>query len=219
MLHNSLPENELQEMVESLFFETIPRKNVESLEILPLRNERLRCRLLQTVQRDGGVWSRLRIAWHLPGGVNAAEAILHHGIQCDEEHCACGRYGLGGYVALSAAKANAYADSDGAGGCRQLFMVVALPEADIVKGERGIRPARTAADLPSHPTDLCFVDSARLYCTCLLRYNWVPTGRREKIATAGSRVSHVVSRTPSRGRRSLGGSTRGTSQSPPDSHA
>jgi len=119
-------------------------------------------------------------------------AITEEGICCDEARCACGRYGRGGYVALSAAKANAYADSGGAGGKRHLFMVLALPDEDVVQGERGIRPIRTAADLPSHPTEFCFVDAARLHCLCLLTYNWVPTGRRSKNRSKSARVSHVV---------------------------
>jgi len=117
--------------------------------------------------------------------VAAAAAIETCGIRCDDGHCACGRYGRGGYVATSAAKANAYADSDGAGGWRHLFLVLALPEEDVVKGERGVRPPCTAADLPSHPTEYCFVDEDRLHCVCRMDYQWAPTGRRHKIATSG----------------------------------
>merc|ERR1711879_485457 len=83
-------------------------------------------------------------------------------------------------------------------------MVLALPEGDVVKGERSLRPARTAADLPSHPTEYCFVDSSRLLCVYLITFTWVPTGRREKVVTAGARVSHIVSPSPPSARHRAG---------------
>merc|ERR1712151_710224 len=132
-------------------------------------------------------------------GSHAVESILADGIRCDEETCACGRYGKGGYVAVSAIKANAYADASYEGNedpLRRMFLVLALPDRKIVQGVRGERPIRTAADLPSNPTEYCFVDAARLHCTCMISYRWISTGRREKYATAGARISHIV---PSRG--------------------
>eukprot|EP00928_Gymnodinium_smaydae_P029892 TRINITY_DN22386_c0_g1_i1.p1 TRINITY_DN22386_c0_g1~~TRINITY_DN22386_c0_g1_i1.p1 ORF type:complete len:783 (+),score=109.83 TRINITY_DN22386_c0_g1_i1:97-2349(+) len=188
-----LSDDEEFTLAEELFFESMPRENVDALQVRSVGQEHLRQRFLETVRADGrSGWPRVRVAWHLPGTMGASQAIMENGICCDEEHCACGRYGRGGYVALSAAKANAYADSAGEGGARQLFMVLALPDADVVLGERGVRPAKTAADLPANPTEFCFVDAARLYCVFLLSYVWVPTGRREKVATAAPRVSHVV---------------------------
>merc|ERR1712187_522245 len=75
---------------------------------------------------------------------------------------------------------------------RNLFLVLTLPDEQLVVGEKGTRPSRTAADLPSHPTELCFVDSNRLYCGCLLKYSWLPTGRRQKVHAAAPRISHCV---------------------------
>jgi hypothetical protein len=89
-------------------------------------------------------------------------------------------------------------------------MVLAFPDEDVLKGERGVRPARTAADLPNHPTEYCFVDSSRLLCVYLITFTWVPTGRREKVVTAGARVSHIVSPLSSRNR--AGGKGVNTSQ-------
>lgn len=188
----------VQKKVEDLFFEELPRENVAELSVELLANEDQRLRFQQALHADGGSWSGVRVAWHLPGSAQAVSGIVADGISCEEKHCACGRYGRGGYVALSAAKANAYADSAGEGGLRHLFMVLALPDDDVVLGKRGTRPPRTAADSRSHPTEYCFVEAARLQCVCLLTYRWVPTGRREKVATAGSRVSHVVPRRPLR---------------------
>mmetsp|Transcript_135052 Transcript_135052/g.269498 ORF Transcript_135052/g.269498 Transcript_135052/m.269498 type:complete len:799 (-) Transcript_135052:316-2712(-) len=170
---------------EELLFHDLPSENVQALNITVLQDQNSRSAFLAKLQDDGGKISRVRIAWHLAGGAAAAAAIETRGIRCDDGHCACGRYGRGGYVATSAAKANAYADSDGAGGWRHLFLVMALPEEDVVRGERGFRPPCTAADLPSHPTEYCFVDEARLHCVCRMDYQWAPTGRRPKVATSG----------------------------------
>eukprot|EP00747_Dinoflagellata_sp_TGD_P190638 gnl/TRDRNA2_/TRDRNA2_52719_c0_seq1.p1 gnl/TRDRNA2_/TRDRNA2_52719_c0~~gnl/TRDRNA2_/TRDRNA2_52719_c0_seq1.p1 ORF type:complete len:510 (-),score=67.21 gnl/TRDRNA2_/TRDRNA2_52719_c0_seq1:776-2305(-) len=192
---------EVRALAEGLLFESLPPENVADLRVTVLQGEQSRLRFLDTLASDGGhhAWPRVKTAWHLAGGRHAVSSILHNGIRCDEEHCACGRYGRGGYVALSAAKANAYADSCGEEGTRRhLFLVFALPEEEIVRGERGVRPPHTAADLPACPTEYCFVDSSRLHCACLLTYRWVPTGRREKVSSAGPRVSHVVHSRPSR---------------------
>jgi len=194
LLDGTLGDDEAQALAEELLFESLPRENVAELRVELVGAEWSRRRFVQALRADGGRWSRVRVTWHLPGSAQAISAITESGICCDEEHCACGRYGRGGYVALSAAKANAYADSDGEGGTRHLFLVLALPEEETVYGERGLRPSRTAADLPSHPTEYCFVDAARLHCACLLTYRWVATGRREKVTTAGPRVSHIVPR-------------------------
>mmetsp|Transcript_42659 Transcript_42659/g.121617 ORF Transcript_42659/g.121617 Transcript_42659/m.121617 type:complete len:539 (-) Transcript_42659:143-1759(-) len=184
----------LHQLAEELLFESLPRGNVAELAVTPTGNEHSRHRFLGTLRAEEGRWSRVRVAWHLPGTPAAARSIAERGICCDGEHCSRGRYGRGGYVALSAAKANAYAGLRGEGDTRCLFLVLALPEADTVRGERGVRPARTASDLPSNPTEYCFVDPSRLHCACLITYRWVPTGRRDKVATAGAAVSHVVPR-------------------------
>jgi len=172
-------------VAEELLFHDLPSENVQALNVTVLQDQNSRTAFLAKLQDDGGKISRVRIAWHLAGGAAAAAAIETRGIRCDDGHCACGRYGRGGYVATSAAKANAYADSDGAGGWRHLFLVLALPDEDVVKGERGFRPRCTAADLPSHPTEYCFVDEDRLHCVCRMDYQWAPTGRRPKVATSG----------------------------------
>jgi len=215
-----LGEAAAQAFVEDHLFKSLPRENVSNLEVQAVASEHSRRQFLDAIRRDnavragasssvsasiaGGACARVKIAWHLPGSDSAAASIIDNGIRCDEDHCACGRYGRGGYVALSAAKANAYADASGEGGTRKLFMVLALPEEDVVKGERSLRPARTAADLPSHPTEYCFVDSSRLLCVYLITFTWVPTGRREKVVTAGARVSHIVSPSPPSARHRAG---------------
>lgn len=181
-------------LVENLFLRSMPRENVADLTVTQLDDQQSKQRFLRCVDDNGNRWSRVRATWHFPGDVEAVSAIAANGICCDEEHCACGRYGRGGYVALSAAKANAYADSDGEGGVRRMFLVLALPDHDVAQGKRGTRPRCTAADSRTYPTEYCFVDPARLHCVCLLTYRWVPTGRREKITTARSRVSHIVPR-------------------------
>lgn len=171
------------DVVEDMFFESLPPENVSSLTVRPLRNQQSMDSFLRVLQADGGRWSRVRVTWHLAGGLEAAASIMRGGICCEEAHCSCGRYGKGGYVAVTAAKANAYVGCEG-DGLRHLFLVLSLPEEDVVQGERGTRPVRTAADLPNHPTEFCFVDGTRLHCAALLTYRWVPTERREKVVAA-----------------------------------
>jgi len=191
LLVGSLAMCHARDLCESIFFESMPRENVADLVVEQLSNVHSQQRFQEAVRNHGG-WQRVRAAWHFPGSEKAIESILRDGIACDEEHCACGRYGRGGYVALSAAKAHAYADSFGQGGLRHVFLVLALPDVELVAGEKDTRPQRTAADLPSHPTELCFVDPARLHCACLLKYTWLPTGRRQKVYAAAPRVSHFA---------------------------
>jgi len=178
----------VRRVVEGLFYESVPRENVRHLRTMALHNMHFRELFLRTLHAEGGDDARVQFGWHLAGSLAAAEAIQIQGIRCDDQHCACGRYGRGGYVATSAAKANVYADSEGAGGERHLFLVLALPGDTIVQGRRGERAECTAADLPSHPTEYCFVDQARLYCACRLDYLWIPTGRRAKVTSAGGHV-------------------------------
>eukprot|EP00927_Polykrikos_kofoidii_P054356 TRINITY_DN48782_c0_g1_i1.p1 TRINITY_DN48782_c0_g1~~TRINITY_DN48782_c0_g1_i1.p1 ORF type:complete len:569 (+),score=78.88 TRINITY_DN48782_c0_g1_i1:132-1838(+) len=190
---NRLQADELQSFVADMFFQSLPRENVADLKILSIQEGSSRRAFLEVVAAGGEhQWSRVKIAWHL-SPLEAVSAILANGICCDEGSACRGRYGRGGYVALTAAKANAYYDKMGLpGGLRNMFLVLALPETDVVKGQRGERPVRTATDCTAVPTEYCFVDPTRLTCACLLTYRWVPTGRREKVATACARVSHVV---------------------------
>lgn len=174
--------------VERLLFETLPPENVEVLKITPLHNARSRQLFLNLLHEEGGNVSLVRLAWHLAGNAVAADAIQAEGIRCDTRHCTCGRYGRGGYVATSAAKANAYADSECDSGNRHLFLVLVLPEEEVARGKRGTRPLSTAVDYPGHPTEYCFVDDARLHCVCRVDYLWLPTGRREKVTTSGGHV-------------------------------
>jgi len=167
--------------------ESLPAENLQNIRPMALHSRRSRDEFLQRLEEEGGDYSRIRFAWHLCGSAAAARAIQTEGIRCDEGHCMCGRYGRGGYVAMTAAKANAYGDSD-SDGDRHIFLVLAIPEDDVVRGERGTRPPRTAADLPSCPTEYCFVDQSRLHCICRVDYTWVPTGRRTKLFTAGGHV-------------------------------
>ena len=174
-----------------MLIRSLPHENVQDLQISMLPNHASRDAFLETLLGDAGAGSsglnRVRVTWHCAGGAAAADAIQVEGIRCsDDGRCARGRYGRGGYVASCAAKANAYAGSEGAGGQRHLFLVLALPEEELYKGERGQRASRTVADCPAHPTEYCFVDESRLLCVCRLDFHWVPTGRRPKVATAGN---------------------------------
>lgn len=178
MFHGALGEQELLTLVEELLFSSLPRCNVGDLAVAQVGSDGSKERFLRAVQDDGGNWLRVRVAWHLAGSREAAESITVEGIRCEEAHCRVGRYGRGGYVALTAAKANAYADSSVENALRHLFLVLVLPDERVVQGERGVRPTSTAADLPSHPTEYCFVDPSRLHCACLLTYRWVKTSRR-----------------------------------------
>merc|ERR1719204_2727714 len=77
-------------VAEDLFFDSLPRDNVDDLRLVALSNSRSRDMFMRTLVEEGGDTSRVR---------------------CDEGHCVCGRYGRGGYVATSPSKANVYADS------------------------------------------------------------------------------------------------------------
>eukprot|EP00746_Dinoflagellata_sp_MGD_P167244 gnl/MRDRNA2_/MRDRNA2_97713_c0_seq1.p1 gnl/MRDRNA2_/MRDRNA2_97713_c0~~gnl/MRDRNA2_/MRDRNA2_97713_c0_seq1.p1 ORF type:complete len:599 (+),score=95.32 gnl/MRDRNA2_/MRDRNA2_97713_c0_seq1:114-1910(+) len=184
-------------VAEDLLFESLPKENVQDLRVVALQNEKSQQAFLNLLRAEGNRMSRIRVAWHLAGSASAAQSIETDGIRCDEDHCHCGRYGRGGYVATSAAKASAYADSNCAGGDRCLFLVLALPDKEVIEGERGTRPARTAADLPSHPTEYCFVDNSRLHCVCRVDFSWASTGMRIKIATAGGHCSAWRKSSPS----------------------
>lgn len=170
---------------QELLFESMPYDNVQNLKITPLSNARSWHAFQSKLTAEGGKVSRMRFTWHLAGSAAAASGIQAEGIRCSGEHCFCGRYGKGGYVATSAAKANAYADSGCEGGERHLFLVLAIPEREVRTGERGVRPQGTVADCAKYPTEYCFIDEARLHCVCRIDYQWVPTGRRTKVATAG----------------------------------
>lgn len=184
-----IDEQAMNNCLETLLFDSLPLDNVDNLRPMFLGDDASRRRFQDMLHQDGDTHlSRVRFAWHLAGSAAAAKAIETEGISCHEGHCACGRYGRGGYVATSAAKAHAYADSEGQGGERHIFLALILPEEDVLRGERGIRPARTAADLPSCPTEFCFVDQARIHCVFRVDYTWVPTGRRAKKTTVGGHV-------------------------------
>lgn len=170
-------------LAEELLYESLPRDNISKLKITFIQNEESQKRFLSVLRAEGGMLSRVRPVWHLTGRAEAADAIEAQGISCAEENCMCGRYGDGGYVATSAAKANAYVDAEGTSKRRHLFLVLALPEKDLICGERGKRATRTAADNPKHPTEYCFVDQTRLHCVCRLDYSWIATGQRLKMHT------------------------------------
>merc|ERR1712046_570751 len=108
-MQGDLGDDEARKLAENLFLESLPRDNVGALEVDVLANENSRRRFQESLKKRGNAWSKVRVTWHLPGSAQAASSIRENGISCDEDNCSCGRYGLGGYVALSAAKANAYA--------------------------------------------------------------------------------------------------------------
>lgn len=186
MLLDPMNHQETVHMIaERLLFDSLPRENMKRVKATLLNNPRSLDRFVRLLRREGVDASHVRFCWHLTGSAAAADAIQAGGIRCDGDQCLRGRYGPGGYVATCAAKANGYACSEGVGGERHLFLVLALPGDRVVRGTRGVRPPCTAADLPSHPTEFCFVDSARLHCACRFDYVWAPTGRRPKVKTAG----------------------------------
>lgn len=179
LFHRSLGNDELEEIVTQQLFASLPRDNVVELSVQPVDNVSSQDRFYRCLQDDGASWPRVQVAWHLAGSREASEAIISEGLRCEEAHCKTGRYGRGGYVAVTAAKANAYADDSSGDGMRYLFLLLVLPEKDVLQGERNTRPERTAADLPSHPTEYCFVDSARVHTVCLIRYRWLRTRARQ----------------------------------------
>lgn len=182
MAQGSLRQEELASIAGEMLFSSLPEGNVAELSVAPVVHEKSSARFVEKVESRAG-WPRVRVAWHLAGSPEIASSIASSGIRCDEAHCRVGRYGRGGYVATDAAKANAYVNPSSEGCLRHLFLVLALPEDVVVQGRRGLRPQRTAADLPSHPTEYCFVDPARLHCVCLLTYRWVPTRNRQAQTT------------------------------------
>merc|ERR1712064_114673 len=92
MGYQILPQDELKSLALEVLFDSLLQENVTDVTAVMLGDERSRQRFLQGL-RDGSRWSRVRVAWHLAGSVEAAAAIATSGICCDEEHCACGRGG------------------------------------------------------------------------------------------------------------------------------
>lgn len=175
-------------LAERMIYDSLPPDNVQGLRTKALHNPVSLVNFRTLVQQEGGNQTRIRCTWHLAGSEAAALSIEATGICCDDGHCSCGRYGGGGYVTESITKANAYKDSDGNGGDRTVFLVLTFPEEELIRGVKGTRPPSTAVDLPSHPTEYCFVDAARLHCVCRCDYRWLPTGRRSKVVAAGGQI-------------------------------
>jgi len=173
-------DEEVQPLVEMLLFSTLPRENVINLSVERAGSRESRAQFIQTLQRDGGKWSQIVVTWHLAPTAADARALSRSGIPCDKDNGYCGRYGLGGYVALSAAKANAYVEDAENDSLRHLLLVLALPGSHVVQGARGAHQTHTAADNAVCPTEYCFSDTSRIHCACLLTYQWVPTANRAK---------------------------------------
>lgn len=171
LLLGDLGPEEVCRVAEGWLFESLPPDCVVDLEVEPLRNDASKARFLRTLQDDGAQWSQVQVAWYVAGSQEGADGIIAEGIRCDHEHGSCGPCGHGGNVALTPAEAG----GAGSAGVRRLFLVLALPERDVVQGQRGVRPPRTAVDNPKGPAQYCFADASRLHCACLLKFRWAPT--------------------------------------------
>merc|ERR1712176_1322089 len=64
LAQGSLKDDELQDNVSDLFFESVPFENVAELSVEALCNEQSQDRFAQSVQNDGVNWSRVRVTWH-----------------------------------------------------------------------------------------------------------------------------------------------------------
>ena len=59
----------VQDLVEEMLFDSLPRQNVAEVEVKKLRNDRSSQMFLRALRDDGGRWPRVRVTWHLAGGV------------------------------------------------------------------------------------------------------------------------------------------------------
>lgn len=160
-------------VIEELFFDSMPKEFVLIETVEQVINPRLLRRFLKCVQAEPG---SVEATFH---GTPAkfAECILRDGLLKDLNTTAA--YGRGAYVGAHAGVAHQYADPD-ANGLRCMCVVLASTGKQIRKGEMGKEQRVTAVDRLVNPTQYCFVDEARLLVSHLITYR-VTGGIRRRV--------------------------------------
>jgi hypothetical protein len=158
-------------LVEKIFLDSIPRKQVEirSIEQV-LRPELLQPFLKKVIEEAASV----EICWHGTQD-KYVDAILDKGL--NPSLCSTGAYGVGAYVGTHAGVAHQYADPS-VEGHRHMFCTLVVVGNSLVKGVEGMQCNTTATDRLINPTQYCFVHQERLYCSHLVTYKCVNTLKR-----------------------------------------
>jgi len=160
-----------QSLIERMFFDSIPRKHVEIKYIEQVLRADLLKKFLRRVTADAKADTKadatsVEVCWH--GTQQKYEkAILDEGLNPDL--CSTGAYGRGAYVGTHAGIAHQYADPDEEG-WRRMFLLLVVVGSSLVRGDQGKQANTTACDGMVNPTQYCFLEQDRLYCSHLITY-------------------------------------------------
>lgn len=157
--------------VERMFFDSIPKQHVEVKSV----EQVLKIELLKSfLKKVSAELASIEVTFH---GTREeyVDPILTNGLR--PELCATGAYGRGAYVGTHAGVAHQYADPN-ADGWRHMCVLLVVVGTSVVKGQEGVQMDGTAVDRLVNPTQYCFVDSDRLYCTHLITYRVLKSATR-----------------------------------------
>lgn len=157
--------------IENIFFDSIPRKHVEIKSIEQVLRIDLLKRFLRKVSEES---ASIEATFH---GTREeyVKDILDVGL--NPNLCATGAYGRGAYVGTHAGVAHQYADPNEEG-WRHMCVILVVVGRAVVKGKEGEQCPSTALDSLVNPTQYCFVEEDRLYCSHLITYRVVKTNNR-----------------------------------------
>lgn len=151
-------------LVEKLFYDSVPRKHVEIECIEPVLRPELLQRFLRKVAEEDTI---IEACWH-GTQEHHVDPIVNNGL--NPSLCATGAYGRGAYVGTHAGVAHQYADPN-EDGWRHMFCILVVVGSSVVKGVEGRESAGvTQCDRLINPTQYCFVDEERLFCSHLVTY-------------------------------------------------
>jgi len=157
--------------IENIFFDSIPRKHVEIRSIEQVLRIDLLKRFLRKVADD---FASIEATFH---GTREeyVKDILDVGL--NPNLCATGAYGRGAYVGTHAGVAHQYADPNEEG-WRHMLVILVIVGSSVVKGREGEQCPSTALDSLVNPTQYCFVEEDRLYCSHLITYRVLKSSNR-----------------------------------------
>lgn len=158
-------------LIEKMFFDSIPRKHVEIKSIEQVLRVELLKRFLQKVADEV---ASIEGCWH---GTQEkyVDKVLDIGL--NPSLCATGAYGRGAYVGTHAGVAHQYADPNEEG-WRHMCVILVVVGSSVVKGKEGEQSVATACDRLVNPTQYCFVEEDRLYCSHLITYRVLQMNNR-----------------------------------------
>lgn len=168
-----LPVESDSQMIQQLFFDSMPEKFVQIEEVQQLIFPELLRKFLKKVSAGR---NSVEATFH---GTRAdyVDLIMSQGLK--PEVCQVGAYGRGAYVGTHAGIAHQYAGPDKSGR-RYMCVVLVVVGSDAVKGKQGQRPRSTAMDSLVNPTQYCFVEEDRCLASHVITYR-VNGGSRKRI--------------------------------------